>query len=96
MNNLTRHQTFNNMHFMYLNVLSDFMKVLNSIRKHSTKNEYFHKHTLFTTIYLLQEQRLNPRTYFEKEINMDNFIQATENDTNMHENFQYLNMHGCL
>jgi hypothetical protein len=31
----------------------DFIHVLNSIRKHYTKNEYFRKHILFITIYLL-------------------------------------------
>jgi hypothetical protein len=38
------------------------MQVLNSIRKH-TNNEYFYRHILFTKIYLLQEQKLNPRNY---------------------------------
>jgi hypothetical protein len=38
---------------MSLNKFSDFMHVLNSIRKHYTKNEYFTKHILFITIYLL-------------------------------------------
>jgi hypothetical protein len=36
-----------------LNMLSDFMQVLDSIRKHYTKNEYFPKHILFPTISLL-------------------------------------------
>jgi hypothetical protein len=31
----------------------DFIQVLYSIRKHLTKNEYFSKHILFSTIYLL-------------------------------------------
>jgi hypothetical protein len=44
---------------MNLSKLSDFMQVLNIKRKHSTKNEYFSKHILFTTMYLLQEQKLN-------------------------------------
>jgi hypothetical protein len=46
---------------MHLNMLSDFMQVLNSTRKHPTKNDYFTNHIIFTTIYLLQEQKLNPR-----------------------------------
>jgi hypothetical protein len=33
----------------------DFMHILNSIREHYTKNEYFPKHILFSTISLLQE-----------------------------------------
>jgi hypothetical protein len=61
------------MYFMHLNMLSYFMNVLNSVRKHYTKNEYFPKHIIFTTIYLLQEQRLNPRNYSEQEINMNFF-----------------------
>jgi hypothetical protein len=40
---------------MNLNKFSDFMEILNSIRKHPSKNEYFTKHILFSTIYLLQE-----------------------------------------
>jgi hypothetical protein len=40
---------------MILNKFSDFMQVLNSIWKHPTKNEYFSKHILFTTIYILQK-----------------------------------------
>jgi hypothetical protein len=44
---------------MSLNKFFDFMQVLNSLRKHPTKNEYFYKHILFSTIYLLQEQMLN-------------------------------------
>jgi hypothetical protein len=34
-------------------LLSDFMQVLNSIKKHPTNNEYLFKHILFSTIYLL-------------------------------------------
>jgi hypothetical protein len=54
------------------------MQVLHITRKYYTKNEYFHKHILFTIIYLLQEQKLNHINYSEQEINMDNFVQATE------------------
>jgi hypothetical protein len=38
---------------MNLNMFSNFMQALNSIRKNSTKNSYFYKHILFTIIYLL-------------------------------------------
>jgi hypothetical protein len=58
---------------MNLNMFSDFIQVLNSISNHPTKNEYSSKHILVSTIYLLQEQKLNPRNYFEQEINMSNF-----------------------
>jgi hypothetical protein len=44
---------------MNLIMIFDFMQVLNSKIKHSTKNEYFPKHIIFTIIYLLQEQKLN-------------------------------------
>jgi hypothetical protein len=55
-------------------MLSDFMHILNSIRKHYNKNEYFSMPHLFTTIYLLQEQKLNPKNYSMQEINMSYFI----------------------
>jgi hypothetical protein len=51
---------------MFLNMVYDFMKVLQSTRKHPTKNEYFYKHILFSTIYLLHEQKLNPKNYCEQ------------------------------
>jgi hypothetical protein len=66
------------MYFMSLNKFYDFMQVLNSIKEHSTKNEHFPKHIQFTTIYLLQKQKLNPNKYSGQEINMINFVQATE------------------
>jgi hypothetical protein len=65
-------------------LLSDFLQVLNSIKKHLTKNEHFSMHILFSTIYLLHEQKLNPNKYFEQEINMGNFTKATEHGMNMH------------
>jgi hypothetical protein len=58
---------------MSLNKFSDFMKVISSIGKHPTKNEYFSRPILFTTIYLLQEQKLNPRNYFELGIKYEQF-----------------------
>jgi hypothetical protein len=58
---------------MNLIMLSEFMQVLNSRRKHPTKIEYFYGQIIFTTIYLLQEQKLNPRNYSEQELNMINF-----------------------
>jgi hypothetical protein len=45
------------MHFRILILPSNFMKVLNIIRKHYTNNEYFPKHMVFTMIYLLQQQQ---------------------------------------
>jgi hypothetical protein len=42
---------------------------------------------LFSTIYLLQEEILNHRNYFEQEINMTNFAHAIENDVHMYAKF---------
>jgi hypothetical protein len=74
--------------------LCDFIQALNNNRKHPTKNEYFPKHILFTTIYLLPEQKLNHRNYSKKEINMENFVRATENDVDMYAKFGDLNFYG--
>jgi hypothetical protein len=52
------------MHDMSLNKLYDFIQVIYSMRKHYTRVEYFSKHILFSTFYLLQDQKLNPRNYF--------------------------------
>jgi hypothetical protein len=38
---------------MSLNKFYDFIQVTYSMREHYTKGEYFSKHTLFITIYLL-------------------------------------------
>jgi hypothetical protein len=78
------------MQLRILNLIVDFMQVLYSIRKHCTKNEYFPKYIQFTIIYLMQEYKLNPSTYFEKKINISNFVQATENDVHMHAGVQGL------
>jgi hypothetical protein len=45
---------------------------------------------LFTTIYLLQEQKLNPRNYSKQEIMVNIFVQATMHKVYMHAKF------GCL
>jgi DNA-binding transcriptional MerR regulator len=49
-------------------------------------------HNPFTTIYLLQEQKLNHRNYSKQQINMRNFIHATRYDMSMHAMIQYLNL----
>jgi hypothetical protein len=79
------------MRYITLNMLFDFMQVLNSQKKHSTRNEYFSMYILFTTLYLMQEQKLNPRNYCEQQITMGNFLQATEHDVKMHAKFRGLN-----
>jgi hypothetical protein len=81
---------------MNLNMLSEFMQVLNSTRKHSTKNEYFPTHILFTTIYLLYGQKLNHKKYSEPETNMGNFVQPTENDVHMYAKFGYFTLYVFL
>jgi hypothetical protein len=53
---------------MCLNKLHDFIQVAYSQRKLYTNNYYFPKHILFTMIYLLKEQNLNPTNYSEQEI----------------------------
>jgi hypothetical protein len=73
-----KHYKIYNMQFMDLIMLSNFMQSLRSIREHQTKNEYFPMHILFTIIYLLQKWKLNPRNYYEQEINMSNFVQVND------------------
>jgi hypothetical protein len=41
------------MHYISLNQFYDFIHVTYSMRKHYTKVEYFSKHILFNTIYVL-------------------------------------------
>jgi hypothetical protein len=41
------------MHVLSLNKLWDFIHVIYSMWEHYTKVEYFYKHILFITIYLL-------------------------------------------
>jgi hypothetical protein len=81
---------------MNLNMLSDFMKVLNSKRNHSTKNEYFPNHIQITIIYLLQKQKLNHNKYSEQEIIMINFGQDTEHYVHMYAKFGDLNFYEVL
>jgi hypothetical protein len=68
-------------------LLFEFMQVLDIKMKHSTKNEHFTKHTLFSIIYLLQKQKLNPNKYSKQEINMGNFVQANGYEMNMNAQF---------
>jgi hypothetical protein len=68
-------------------MLSDFMPVLNSARDIYTKNYYFSNSKLFSTISLLQKQRLNPGNYSNQEIIM-NFFGPTGDDMDMYEKFE--------
>jgi hypothetical protein len=49
------------------------MQGLNSRREFSTKNYYLSMHTLFSIIYLLQGQELNPKIYSKQELIMELF-----------------------
>jgi hypothetical protein len=77
-------------------MLSDFIQALNSSRDVYTKNHHFSIHILFTTISLLQKQRLNPRNYYKQEIIMKFFSCSTGDDMNMHEKFQIIGKHRYL
>jgi hypothetical protein len=77
-------------------MLSDFMQELSIKRKYYTKDDQFSSRTLFSIISLLQEQELNHSNYFDQELNARNFIQAKEQDMNMHAKIQCMNMHGFL
>jgi hypothetical protein len=81
---------------MSLNMLYEFMLVLNSLRKLSIKNEYFPMPILFTTIYLIHEQKLNYINYSELVINMRNFVQATEHVVHMYVQFGGLDFYVFL
>jgi hypothetical protein len=81
---------------MHLIILSDFMQILHIKRRHPTKNEYFPMHILFTTIYLMQEHKLNHRNYSKQEINMNNFVKATEQDVHMYTKFEGLTCYEFL
>jgi hypothetical protein len=81
---------------MHLIIFSNFMKVLHSIRNQTTKNENFSRHIIFTIIYLLQEHKLNPKNYSKQELNMGNFVQATEHDVHMYAKFGGFTFCGVL
>jgi hypothetical protein len=84
------------MRFVNLIMLSDFMQGLNSTRKYYTKNEYFLMLILFSTIYLLHEQKLKYKNYSVRGIIMGNFVQATEYAVHMYASFEDLILHGFL
>jgi hypothetical protein len=59
---------------MCLIMFYDFIQALLIKRRNPTNNEHLPKHILFTTIYLLQEQKLNPINYSEHKIIMSIFV----------------------
>jgi hypothetical protein len=69
-------------------MIFDFIQVPHSAREVYTKNQYFSNHRLFSTISLLQKQRLNPRNYSKQELIMEIFLWATENGMHMHAKIQ--------
>jgi hypothetical protein len=84
------------MHSRSLNKLYNFIHVIYNIKEYYTKVEYFSKHNLFITIYLLLDQKLNHNNNSMQEINMRNFIQASEYDVHMHAKFEYLDIYRLL
>jgi hypothetical protein len=81
---------------MNLNMLYDFMQVLNIKRKHPTEKEYFPMHILFTTIYLLQEEKLTHSKYSVHELIMNNFVKSNEHDVYMYAKFGGLTLYAFL
>jgi hypothetical protein len=77
------------MRLVRLTKFYDFIQVLHSIRKHSTTNEYFPMHISFSTIYLLQEHKLNPTIYSKQELIMIIFVQANDNAMHACKNSEY-------
>jgi hypothetical protein len=84
------------MRFKCLIRVYDFLQVLHIKWSHSTNNDSFPMYILFTTIYLLQKQKLNHRNYYEQKINMIYVMQATKYDMILYAKFQCMNMHGVV
>jgi hypothetical protein len=81
--------------FMNLTRVYDFLQILH-IKRGSLPKMIIFPLMQFTTIYLLQKQKLHYNKYSEHEINMIYFIPATKNDMNMHAKIQCMNMHVFL
>jgi hypothetical protein len=69
-------------------MLSDFIQVLNSARDFYTKNYHFYNYQTFSTISLLQKQRLTPRNYSKHEIIMKLFYELLEMILTCMKNFR--------
>jgi hypothetical protein len=74
----------------------DFLQVIHIKRCQSTRNDYLPMYILFTIIYLLQEQKLNPRNYSEQVTIIIFFTQANDHYVHMHTKIQYLILHRFL
>jgi hypothetical protein len=81
---------------MHLIMFYDFMQILNSTKKHSSKNKYFPMPIIFTTIYLLQEEILKPINYSKQKIIMSNFVHGTEPEVYMYAKFEYFSLYVFL
>jgi hypothetical protein len=55
-------------------MFSNFMQVLNSAREFYTKTQHFSHYKSFSTISLLQKERLNPKNYSTQELIMELFV----------------------
>jgi hypothetical protein len=51
---------------------------------------------IFYLLQFIQEQKLNHKQYCEQEVNMGNFVQATEPDVHMFAKFGGLAFYGVL
>jgi hypothetical protein len=76
--------------------LYDFILVIYSMRKHYTKVEYFPKHILFITIYLLLDLDLNHNNKSMQETNMNNFVQDTEHVVYLYAKFEHIDLYKSL
>jgi hypothetical protein len=81
---------------MSLNQLYDFIHIIYSTRKHYTKVEYFPRHNLFITIYLLLNQNLNHNNKSMQETNLSKFVKVTKNEVYMYAKFEYLDLYKTL
>jgi hypothetical protein len=81
------------MHDMSLKHWYYFIQVLHIKRSHPTKIDYFSTHIQFTTIYLLQGQKLNPGNYSKQKIIMRNFVQTNYHYVYMYAKFGGLNFY---
>jgi hypothetical protein len=66
---------------------------MHNIRKHYTKVEYFSKHILFITSYLMLNKKLNHKNNSMQGINMSNFVQSTEHELYMYAKFECLDVY---
>jgi hypothetical protein len=81
---------------MSLNKFYDFMKILYGAGNLPIKNQYFSKHILFSTIYLLQAQNLNLTNYSKQEAITNIFAWTTDHDMSMQAKIQSMNRYRYL